>query len=427
MSYRISHPTKVLKGCIELTASKSESNRALIIQALCEEKFEIKNLATAEDTRVLKEILAKVKANTSIEIETYDVGAAGTTMRFLTAFLATRKGVNCILTGSERMKNRPIKILVDALRDLGADIEYAEKEGYPPLRIKGKELDGGEVLIDGNVSSQYITALLLVAPTLRNGLTLKFNDAVTTSVPYINMTRKMMEEFGITFLNWFYKSVGDSIIIKREDYHIKTKDYIYEVEGDWSSASYWYAFAALAKKIDNFSIKGLKQNSLQGDDIVNGICSHNFGVETKYIDGGILLTKGGQKESVFTYNFYASPDIAQTVAVVVGALGIPSTFTGLHTLRIKETDRTLALKNELAKIGVEVEIVNDDKIKINTKQLVQQSSPIATYEDHRMAMAFAPLAMIQDSITIDHPEVVKKSYPDFWKDLKKVGFEIEEI
>src|ERR1019366_1346887 len=197
MSYRISHPTKILKGEIELTASKSESNRALIIQALCEDKFEIKNLATAEDTRVLKEILSAVKSNTSSDIQTYDVGAAGTTMRFLTAFLATQNGTY-ILTGSERMKKRPIKILVDALRDLGANIEYMEEEGFPPLKITGKVLEGSEVLIDGNVSSQYITALLLIAPTLKNGLTIKYKDDITTSVPYIEMTRKMMEEFGIT-------------------------------------------------------------------------------------------------------------------------------------------------------------------------------------------------------------------------------------
>jgi 3-phosphoshikimate 1-carboxyvinyltransferase len=421
MNYRISHPTKILKGTIELTASKSESNRALIIQALCEDDFEIKNLAAAEDTRVLKEILTAVKSNTSSEIQTYDVGAAGTTMRFLTAFLASKKGVNCILTGSERMQNRPIKILVDALHDLGADIEYIDKDGYPPLRIKGKELEGSEVEIDGSVSSQYISALLLITPRLKNGLFLKFTGDVT-SIPYITMTLKVMEEFGI------HSEFNKAIIIKKQKYQIQKKDYSYYVEGDWSSASYWYSIAALAENVD-FSIKGLKRNSLQGDAGIANIFSASFGIKTDYnkIKEGLVLTKEGKKETKFDFNFSACPDIAQTVAVVVAALGIPSTFTGLHTLRIKETDRTLALKNELAKVGVEVEIVSDDMIKIHPKLLVPQSSPITTYEDHRMAMSFAPLALVQDSITIEHPEVVKKSYPDFWKDLEKVGFVIEEI
>ncbi len=421
MNYRVSHPTKTLKGEITLTASKSESNRALILQALCKQHVEINNLAAAEDTRVLNEILQAIKSNTSDDVQTYDVGAAGTTMRFLTAFLATKKGTNCILTGSERMKNRPIKILVDALRHLGADIEYLEKEGYPPLRIKGKELEGSEVEIDGSVSSQYISALLLVAPTLKNGLQLKFKGNVT-SRPYLQMTCSMMEQFGICIdYNWSDKK----IFLKNQTYFPKTTTY--EVEGDWSSASYWYSIAALSKEVE-FTIKGLKQNSLQGDSDVDFIFSRNFGIKTEYIDGGIRLVKAGEIQEVFEGNFTNCPDIAQTVAVVVGALKIPATLTGLHTLKIKETDRTAALKNELAKVGVDVEIVSDDTIKINSKELVQQSSPIATYEDHRMAMSFAPLALVQDSITIEHPEVVKKSYPAFWDDLKKpeIGFVIEE-
>jgi len=420
MNYRVSHPTKTLKGEITLTASKSESNRVLIIQALCSEKFEIKNLAAAEDTRVLNEILQAVKLNTSMDVQTYDVGAAGTTMRFLTAFLATRKNTNCILTGSERMQNRPIKILVDALRHLGADIEYVEKDGYPPLKIKGKELEGSEVEIDGSVSSQYITALLLISPKLRNGLQLKFKGEIT-SLPYLQMTCLMMEQFGIHLdYNWPEKN----IFLKNKTYSPKTTTY--EVEGDWSSASYWYSIAALSKEVE-FTIKGLKQNSLQGDSDVDFIFSENFGITTEYIDGGIRLTKAKEIQKVFQGNFTNSPDIAQTVSVVVGALNIPARLSGLHTLKIKETDRTAALKNELAKVGVEVEIVSDDMIKINTKELVQQSSPIATYEDHRMAMSFAPLALVLDSITIEHPEVVKKSYPAFWDDLKKIGFVIDEV
>jgi 3-phosphoshikimate 1-carboxyvinyltransferase len=418
MNYRVSHPTKKLTGEITLTASKSESNRALIIQALCSEKFEIKNLAAAEDTRVLNEILQAVKSNTSTEVQTYDVGAAGTTMRFLTALLATKKGTY-ILTGSERMKNRPIKILVDALRELGADIEYPEKEGYPPLKIKGNELQGGEIEIDGSVSSQYISALMLIAPKLKNGLIIKFKGNVT-SIPYIIMTRKMLEEFGV-YGTWR----SNIITIPHQSYIKKNADYEYKVEGDWSSASYWYAFAALANEVD-FTIKGLKQNSLQGDAATAGIFL-SFGIKTEFIDGGIRLIKTGKIQEIYQSDYSECPDLAQTVAVVVGALKIPATLTGLHTLKIKETDRTAALKNELAKVGAEVEIVSDNAIKINTKELVPQSSPIATYEDHRMAMAFAPLAMVQESITIEHPDVVKKSYPDFWKDLKKTGFVIEEV
>jgi len=419
MNYRVSHPTKKLTGEITLTASKSESNRALIIQALCSEKFEIKNLAAAEDTRVLNEILEAVKSNASTEVQTYDVGAAGTTMRFLTALLATKKGTY-ILTGSERMKNRPIKILVDALRHLGADIEYVEKEGYPPLRIQGKELEGAEVEIDGSVSSQYITALLLISPQLKNGLQLKFKGDVT-SFPYINMTLNMLKEFEVKS-----KWEGDTINIDKQSYRKKKADYVYEIEGDWSSASYWYAIATLATEAD-FTIKGLKLNSLQGDAHVAGIFRDNFGIITDYKADAVHLRKNKSESTFLKYDFTNCPDIAQTVAVVVGALKIPATLTGLHTLKIKETDRTAALKNELAKVGVEVEIVSDDTIKISTKELVTQSSPIATYEDHRMAMAFAPLAMVQESITIEHPDVVKKSYPDFWKDLKKTGFVIEEV
>ncbi len=420
MNYNVSHPTKELGGSITLTASKSESNRALIIQALCAEAFEIKNLAAAEDTRVLKEILTAVKSNSTLQETTYDVGAAGTTMRFLTAYLATVPG-NHMLTGSERMKDRPIGILVNALRDLGASIEYMEKDGYPPLRIKGKELQGAEVLIDGNISSQYISALMLIAPQLKNGLVIKFKGEVT-SIPYINMTSKIMEEFGVTPL-WS----GDtrSITIHKKAYHKKNKEYVFEVEGDWSSASYWYAFAALSNEV-NFIIKGLKKNSLQGDAVIASICG-SFGIKTDYMDGGIRITKEGERVKSFEFDFSTCPDLAQTVATLTSALKAPSTFTGLHTLRIKETDRTLALKNELAKLGTEVEIISDDSIKINPSNSIKTQQSIATYEDHRMAMAFSVFALTNDSITIEHSEVVKKSYPNFWNDLKSVGFIIKEV
>lgn len=418
MNYRISHPTKKLQGSIELTASKSESNRALIIQALCSEKFEIKNLAAAQDTSTLSKILNSPPPAPNSTV-THDVGAAGTTMRFLTAYFSTKPGT-IILTGSDRMKKRPIGILVNALRELGASIEYLEEEGYPPLKISGKILKGGEIEIDGNISSQFISALLLVSPAFQNGLSIKFKGEIT-SRPYINMTLKMMEEFRV-YGQWY----EDGISVSAQSYHKKSEtDYAYTVEADWSSASYWYAIAALAKEAD-FIIKGLNNPSLQGDAIVADVFTF-FGVKTSYIDNGIHLTKSPIKDEHFGFDFSDCPDLAQTAAVTVSALQIPAFFNGLHTLRIKETDRIAALKNELKKINVEVEILNDNSIKIiPNSELHTPTSSISTYEDHRMALAFAALAMKLDNIIIEHPDVVQKSYPDFWNDLKKTGFIIEE-
>lgn len=419
MMYRISHPTKKLQGSIQLTASKSESNRALIIQALCSEKFEIKNLAAAQDTASLQHILTSSLAPNPSSF-TYDVGAAGTTMRFLTAYFSTKPGTH-ILTGSDRMKKRPIGILVNALRELGASIEYMEEEGFPPLKITGKSLKGGEIEIDGNVSSQFISALLLIAPEFQNGLVIKFKGEVT-SRPYINMTLKMMEEFRI-YGQWHENSIS----VSAQQYHKKSEaDYVYTIEADWSSASYWYAIAALSNEA-NFIIKGLKNPSIQGDAIVADIFTF-FGIKTEYTDDGIHLTKARIKDEHFGFDFSDCPDLAQTVAVVVSALQIPAFFNGLHTLRIKETDRIMALKNELKKINVEVEILNDNSLKINRSEaLTPRPTSFATYEDHRMAMAFAALAMVSDTITIEHPDVVQKSYPDFWNDLKKTGFVVEQI
>lgn len=416
--YRISHTTKKLQGTIELTASKSESNRALIIQALCNEPFEIKNLANAQDTKTLQHILT-TKNKEAHSGMIYDVGAAGTTMRFLTAYFSTQAGTH-IVTGSDRMKKRPIGILVNALRELGANIEYMEEEGFPPLKITGKTLKGGEIEIDGNVSSQFISALLLISPEFQNGLVIKFKGNVT-SRPYINMTLKMMEEFRV-YGQWHENSIS----VSSQQYHKKSEpDYVYPVEGDWSSASYWYAIAALSKEAD-FIIKGLYNPSIQGDAIVADLFTF-FGIKTEYTDDGIHLTKSPVKDEHFGFDFSDCPDLAQTVAVVVGAMQIPTFFNGLHTLKIKETDRITALKNELKKINVEVEILNDHSIKIIPASLLQPTLPISTYEDHRMALAFAALAMVLDSITIEHPDVVQKSYPDFWNDLKKMGFTLTEI
>ncbi|MBK7184093.1 MAG: 3-phosphoshikimate 1-carboxyvinyltransferase [Bacteroidetes bacterium] len=417
MAFKLSHPTKKIQGAIHLTASKSESNRALIIQSLCKEQFEIQNIAIAQDTVSLVDIL-KNATNTN-GIDTYDVGPAGTSMRFLTAYFSTLSGTR-ILTGSERMKQRPIGLLVDALKSLGATIEFTEKEGFPPLKIKGTILKGGEIEIDGNVSSQYISALLLISPMLQNGLVLKFKGEIT-SRPYINMTLKMMEEFRV-YGQW----QGNSISVSPQTYHKKSEsDYSYKVDGDWSAASYWYSIAALSEEAD-FTIHGLKHPSLQGDAIVSEIYSF-FGVKTEFIENGIRLTKTKVKDEHFGYNFSDCPDIAQTVAITAAGLGTPFYFNGLHTLKIKETDRLEALKSELAKFKINVNIPDNSSIEVKDNTIEPPTATIATFDDHRMAMAFAPLALKFENIVIEHPEVVKKSYPNFWNDLKSAGFIIEEI
>ncbi|HEY0031596.1 MAG TPA: 3-phosphoshikimate 1-carboxyvinyltransferase [Bacteroidia bacterium] len=418
MNYHVSHPSKKLAGSILLTASKSESNRALIIQALCAEKFEIENLAAAQDTVKLQEILsAASKQNIST---THDVGPAGTAMRFLTAYFSTQPGTH-ILTGSDRMKKRPIGILVNALRELGAQIEYLEEEGFPPLKITGTQLKGGEVEMDGSVSSQFISALLMIAPELQNGLVIKFKGDVI-SRPYINMTFKMMEEFRV-YGQW----QTNSISVSRQAYHKKSEaDYKYKVEADWSSASYWYAMVALCEDADMI-IKGLKHPSLHGDAIIADVFTF-FGVKTEYISDGVRITKNRVKDEHFGFDFSDCPDIAQTAAVVVSAMGIPALFNGLQTLRIKETDRIEALKRELKKIGTDVKVLDDSCIQINPAATFnQQSVSISTYDDHRMAMAFAALALKMDSVIIENAEVVKKSYPGFWEDLKSMGFAVKEV
>jgi 3-phosphoshikimate 1-carboxyvinyltransferase len=417
MKYRVSHPTKKLSGTIRLTASKSESNRALIIRALCAEKFPLENVAAADDSARMQEILDTYSGSRGQE-NTFDAGAAGTTMRFLTAYLATQPGTH-ILTGSGRMKKRPIGVLVNALKTLGADIEYLEEKGFPPLKIHGKTLKGGEVEMDGNVSSQFVSALLLIAPELQNGLVIKFKDEVT-SRPYINMTLKMMEEFRVYGL-W----QQDSISVSAQQYRRKSEeDYCYCVEADWSSASYWYAMAALAEEAE-LEILGLKHPSLQGDAVIAELFTF-FGIKTEYIEGGVRLTKNKIREEHFGFDFSDCPDIAQTLAVVASAMNISALFNGLQTLRIKETDRIEALKTELKQLGAEVEILSDSSIKITPSQELFHPASVSTYDDHRMALSFAALA-IKTPIVIEDPEVVKKSYPAFWNDMKAMGFSIENI
>jgi 3-phosphoshikimate 1-carboxyvinyltransferase len=409
MAITLSHSTKSIKGTIDLTASKSVSNRVLIIKALCADDFKIENLASAKDTVTLNNLLF------NNEEQFFDVGHAGTVMRFLTAYLALKKG-EFIITGSERMQQRPIKVLIDALRDLGAKISYLKNEGYPPLKITGGFITGNEIEIDGGVSSQYISALMLIAPKIKGGLKIQFKNELI-SKPYINMTLEIMKDFGVD-ISW----EEESIEIKEGEY--RAKDFV--VEADWSSASYWYGIAALANEAE-VNLYGLSKNSLQGDAVAQDIYE-KFGVETSFVENGIRLSKSlcHPIASSFDFDFENCPDIAQTVAVTCAALNVQAKFRGLKTLRIKETDRIFALQQELTKLGYNLDVDGDDLI-INrysekTKNLNKWSNvSVDTYEDHRMAMAFAPLALLAP-ITINDESVVIKSYPDFWKDLEKVSF-----
>lgn len=407
MTCRISMPTKKLKGTICLTASKSEHNRVLIIRALCKHFFEIENPAAAKDTQTLQETL-------STKEKEINVGPAGTTMRFLTALFAVTPGIH-IITGSERMKQRPIGILVDALRELGASIEYLENEGYPPLKVEGKELAGEALAIDGSISSQYISALLLIAPSLHNGLKLHLKGELT-SVPYIQMTLKVMERFGIKY-SW----TNNVISVPRQEYYCNAP---YRVEADWSAASYYYSMSALADEVD-LVLMGLEKNSLQGDAVIAEIYA-SFGVITEFIEGGIRLSKSGRQVKEFSHDFSSCPDIAQTVAVTAAALRIPAKLSGLHTLRIKETDRIAALQKELQKLGVQVEVADSSLTIIPADQSMVSDLIIATYEDHRMAMSFAPLALSAE-VEIEDARVVEKSYPGFWNDLRALGFNVEML
>lgn len=403
MKYKVSRESKVLKGEVVLTASKSIANRLLMIQALCEEDFQIDNLAKAKDTQTLNEILS----NTSSK--TWDVGPAGTTMRFLCAFAASQEGVETELRGTKRMHERPIGILVNALRDLGADIEYLENEGYPPLKVKGKTLPGGVVVMDGSVSSQFISAILLISPTLEKGIEIHFKGEVA-SRPYIEMTLKTMESYSVNY-TW-----EDNVIaVKPSEYKAKTSF----VEADWSAASYWYEIAAFCEEVD-FKITGLQNDSLQSDSACVEIYK-SFGVESHFEKDGVRLIKTGKAKPEFNFDFTECPDIAQTVACSMFGLGVQGRLSGLESLRIKETDRVAAIKNEIEKLGGVVEVEGDDVIIKKSNQL--QIALIDTYEDHRMAMAFAPLSIVQD-LEIDEPEVVVKSYPEYWKDLIGVGFEV---
>ncbi|HVS90830.1 MAG TPA: 3-phosphoshikimate 1-carboxyvinyltransferase [Mucilaginibacter sp.] len=413
-----------VNGTIQLTGSKSECNRALIIEALSGGKVTVENVSDAADTVTLAQALLrsevgsrKSEANDS-ELKTEDlrlvnIGPAGTAMRFLTAYF-TLQDEEVILTGSERMKQRPIGILVDALREIGASIDYAENEGFPPLKIKGRfEQQKDTISIKGDISSQYITALLLVASQLPQGLALKIEGELT-SKPYVEMTLAMLQQAGIR-----HQWEGNNIHIAKQDF----KETTLYVEPDWSAASYWYAIAALADEAELF-LPGLTAYSLQGDSVITEIMA-NFGITSQFKNGGVYLKKEAKPLHRKIFDMKSCPDLAQTVIVVCAALGHDATFTGLETLKIKETDRVKALQNELAKIGVKlIEKGRVYKLDCSEKHIPEKVF-INTYDDHRMAMAFAPLALVVPEVEIEDYMVVEKSYPAFWEDLKKAGFEVK--
>jgi 3-phosphoshikimate 1-carboxyvinyltransferase len=406
------HPTRKLEGEIQLPLSKSESNRLLMIGALAKHPLNTLLISDAGDTTTMATLLQKASQPHPDE-ELFDVGPAGTTMRFLTAYFSILPGVR-ILTGTPRMKERPIGILVDALRSLGAKIDYLETEGCPPIRIAGKQLAGGEVEIDSSVSSQFISALMLIAPTLHNGLVIRFKGDLL-SFPYINMTMRLMERCGATPL-WH----NDAISISNHTYVNAAN---VKVEADWSAASYWFTMAALAQEAD-LLLMGLRQRSFQGDSILVDLYRF-FGVEAAFEERGLRLRKKKINMLNLAFDFNDCPDIVQAVAVTAGILRMPMVLNGLDTLRVKETDRVKALQYELAKLGVET-AAGDTWLELKKFNADMRIPSFNTYEDHRMAMAFAPLALHLPEIAINDPHVVGKSYPGYWEDLARVGFLIQK-
>ncbi len=392
---------------ITITGSKSESNRLLLLKALFT-NLEINNVSNSDDSQYM---LKALKSDDS----TVDIHHAGTAMRFLTAYFATLEGKTTLLTGSQRMQERPIKILVDALRELGADIEYDKEEGYPPLRITGKTLKNDEVRLKANVSSQYISALLLMATKLKNGLKLHL-DGKITSVPYINMTLSLLNQIGV-------ETSFEGQLIQVKPY-LDTVSKTLTVESDWSSASYFYSIIALSPVGTQINLSTYKKDSLQGDAVLQAIYKQ-LGVTTTFEGSNINLKKTTtQLPDCLNLDLANAPDIAQTIVVSCLGLQVNCNLTGLHTLKIKETDRLEALKNEINKFGTAIEITNDSLHLLDPKSLTPNAI-IETYNDHRMAMAFAPLAL-RTEFSIKEAEVVSKSFPDFWENLKQLGFNSTE-
>jgi len=406
MDVKLHLPSLLSGKTIAITGSKSETNRLLLLKALYP-GINILNASESDDSKVMQEAVTS-------GADTIDVHHAGTAMRFLTAYFATLKDREVVLTGSQRMRERPIGVLVEALRDLGAEIEYLEHEGFPPLRIRGRELMGGKVTVHAGVSSQYLTALMLIGPKLKNGLELAL-DGETTSMPYLLMTISLLRKIGakVTF--------RDAVINIEPLNDIASMDIT--VESDWSSASYYYSITALAYEGFEIVLTSFRENSLQGDSALASIYKH-FGVVTEYDGNAIILKKVNVQLSAVSLQLNDTPDIAQTIAVTCFGLGIPCSLTGLHTLKIKETDRLAALKTELEKLGAGINITEDSlTLEASGRPVNYSDVAIDTYNDHRMAMAFAPLA-IKSSLVIRDAEVVSKSYPAFWEDFKKLGFNV---
>ena len=433
MQYIVTAPKSLTQRlCVGLPASKSLSNRALIMQGLCRDHCQLTNISDCDDTRVMLKAFDNDATKYSFADDgarIVDIGAAGTSMRFLTAFFASQEGAEVVMTGSERMKQRPIALLVDALRTLGAQIDYVGAEGFPPLRIHGRKLEGGTLTIDGSVSSQYISALLMIAPTMSKGLALTLSGHIT-SVPYIEMTLGMLRQFGITS-TWNHSTQVISIApqpYKAQQYH---------VESDWSAASYWYEIASLAaSSLSNaITLEGLHAQSLQGDAAIANYFEA-LGIRTNYRDDAVTLESSGiptEARTPLEMDLTSQPDLAQTLIVTCCALNVPFRITGLHTLRIKETDRVAALETELKKLGYVVtdqELNGSVEMQWDGTRCEAEADPvIATYKDHRMAMAFAPMSLVlpSHSILIDDPGVVSKSYPNYWEDLRTAGFSIKEL
>ncbi|MGM0566457.1 MAG: 3-phosphoshikimate 1-carboxyvinyltransferase [Bacteroidota bacterium] len=403
-----------LTGEPVLPASKSISNRLLIIRALSKRNFTIENLSDAEDTQNLHGNLQNLQQSKQ-PVKTIDVGPAGTNMRFLAAFLAFREGEEYILQGSERMHQRPVAPLVSALRDLGADIEYLEREGYPPMKIRGVKAQKNYVEVASGTSSQFITALMLIAPDFPEGLQIKLSGE-PVSLSYIHMTKRIMEQCGAKAA-----VLEDKIVIENRPYDPRQS---YFVEADWSAASYWYGMLAAAEE-GTLRLRNLPEKSVQGDAVLQQ-WMQSFGVKTTFTREGAYLEKeSSPPENFFSRNFLLCPDLAQTFLVVAAAKGIHAKLSGLKTLRFKETDRLNAMQAELKKFGIRMR-KSADEAEILPQKIVDSSQVICTYNDHRMAMAMAVLAVKTGEVCIESPGVVKKSYPRFWIELSRLGFEIIE-
>ena len=407
MHLNLSHDTLICNGKIKITGSKSETNRLLFLQSLFP-NFKIQNKSNSEDSSVMQAALKSTS-------DSIDINHAGTAMRFLTSYFSQLEGREVILTGSKRMQQRPIKILVDALKSLGASIEYEKKQGYPPLKIKGKKLDGGSISLPADVSSQYISSLIMLGPILKAGIELNLKGTIT-SMPYINMTLGLLNRLGIKT-----EFKGHRIVVKNTS---KSKNTIQVVESDWSSASYFFSIAALSDKAKIY-LSNFKSNSLQGDSILR-IIYKQLGVNSYFEGNNLILEKENiSSPKIIKWDLSNAPDIAQTIAVSCYGLGVACDLEGLHTLKIKETDRLVALDTELSKLGAKIS-VTDKSLHLSSDQDFQKGINISTYNDHRMAMAFAPLAL-KIPLSVEKAEVVSKSYPSFWEDLNSLNFKIDKI